>query len=54
MEIVAKGGSLLLGVGPYPEGILQDEIVSRLQNHRRMDEEEWYGYLQHCYNTPIL
>ena len=23
-------------------------------NHRRMDEEEWYGYLQHCYNTPIL
>lgn len=31
MEIVAKGGSLLLGVGPTPEGILQDEIVSRLQ-----------------------
>ena len=30
MEIVAKGGSLLLGVGPTPEGILQEEIVSRL------------------------
>ena len=30
IEIVAKGGSLLLGVGPTPEGILQEEIVSRL------------------------
>lgn len=31
MEIVAKGGSLLLGVGPTPEGLLQDEVVTRLQ-----------------------
>jgi alpha-L-fucosidase len=31
IEIVAKGGSLLLGVGPSDEGLLPDEIVSRLQ-----------------------
>lgn len=31
IEIVAKGGSLLLGVGPSPEGLLPDEVVGRLQ-----------------------
>ncbi|MDR2563684.1 MAG: alpha-L-fucosidase [Prevotellaceae bacterium] len=31
IEIVAKGGSLLLGVGPSSEGLLPDEVVSRLQ-----------------------
>jgi alpha-L-fucosidase len=31
IEIVAKGGSLLLGVGPTPEGILTPEAVQRLQ-----------------------
>jgi alpha-L-fucosidase len=31
IEIVAKGGSLLLGVGPTPEGLLTDEAVQRLQ-----------------------
>lgn len=30
VEIVAKGGSLLLGVGPSPEGLLPDEVVGRL------------------------
>ncbi len=30
IEIVAKGGSLLLGVGPTPEGLLTDEAVQRL------------------------
>ena len=30
-EVVAKGGSLLLGVGPTPEGIIQPEVVERLQ-----------------------
>ncbi|MEO6547760.1 MAG: alpha-L-fucosidase [Ferruginibacter sp.] len=30
IEIVAKGGSLLLGVGPKPDGTLPDEAVSRL------------------------
>lgn len=29
-EVVAKGGNLLLGVGPTPEGIIQPEVVSRL------------------------
>lgn len=29
-EIVAKGGSLLLGVGPTPEGLLEDKAVSIL------------------------
>lgn len=30
-EIVAKGGNLVLGVGPTPEGIIQPEAVERLQ-----------------------
>ena len=29
-EVVAKGGNLLLGVGPTPEGIIQPEAVERL------------------------
>ena len=31
IEVVAKGGSLVLGVGPTPEGLLQPEVVERLQ-----------------------
>ncbi len=31
VEVVAKGGSLLLGVGPKPDGTLPDEVVLRLQ-----------------------
>ncbi|MEG1660420.1 MAG: alpha-L-fucosidase [Bacteroides sp.] len=31
IEIVAKGGSLVLGIGPTPEGILQKEVVAHLQ-----------------------
>jgi len=31
IEIVAKGGSLLLGVGPTPEGLLTDDAIQRLQ-----------------------
>lgn len=30
-EVVAKGGSLLLGVGPTPEGLIEDESVKRLE-----------------------
>ncbi|MCZ4245559.1 alpha-L-fucosidase [Pedobacter punctiformis] len=30
IEIVAKGGSLLLGVGPKPDGTLPDEVIKRL------------------------
>lgn len=29
-EVVAKGGNLLLGVGPTPEGLIQPEAVERL------------------------
>lgn len=31
IEVVAKGGSLLLGVGPTPEGVIQPEVVDRLK-----------------------
>lgn len=31
IEVVAKGGSLLLGVGPKPDGTLTDESVQRLE-----------------------
>jgi len=31
IEIVAKGGSLLLGVGPKPDGTLSPEVVERLR-----------------------
>lgn len=30
-EIVAKGGNLVLGVGPTPQGLIQPEAVERLQ-----------------------
>lgn len=30
VEIVAKGGSLLLGIGPKPDGTLPDEVIDRL------------------------
>ncbi len=30
IEITAKGGNLLLGVGPTPDGIIEDEVVTRL------------------------
>ena len=32
VEIVAKGGNLVLGVGPTPEGLIQPEAVSRLKS----------------------
>jgi alpha-L-fucosidase len=31
IEVVAKGGSLLLGIGPKPDGTLPDEAVERMQ-----------------------
>ncbi len=31
VEIVAKGGNLVLGVGPTPQGLIQPEAVERLQ-----------------------
>jgi len=32
VEIVAKGGSLLLGVGPKPDGTLPDEVTKKLED----------------------
>lgn len=31
IEVVAKGGSLLLGIGPKPDGNLPEEAVIRLK-----------------------
>jgi alpha-L-fucosidase len=31
IEVVAKGGSLLLGVGPKPDGTMPDEAVKRME-----------------------
>jgi alpha-L-fucosidase len=31
IEVVAKGGSLLLGVGPTPEGLIEEPSIDRLQ-----------------------
>ena len=31
IEVVAKGGNLVLGVGPTAEGLIQPEVVERLQ-----------------------
>lgn len=31
IEIVAKGGNLLLGIGPKPDGTLPDDVISRLE-----------------------
>ncbi len=31
IEVVSKGGNLLLNVGPRPDGTIQPEFVSRLQ-----------------------
>ncbi|HET6769074.1 MAG TPA: alpha-L-fucosidase, partial [Chitinophagaceae bacterium] len=31
IEVVAKGGSLLLGVGPKPDGTFTDEAIQRLR-----------------------
>lgn len=31
VEIVAKGGNLLLGIGPKPDGTLPDEVIQRLE-----------------------
>lgn len=31
VEVVAKGGSLLLGIGPRPDGTLPEDVVARLE-----------------------
>ena len=47
IEVVAKGGNLVLGVGPTPEGLIQPEAVVRLDSIGR-----WLGqYGQAIYET---
>lgn len=51
-EIVAKGGSLLLGVGPTPEGLIEDGAAERLEkigSWLRLNGEAIYSTV----TTPI-
>lgn len=50
LEIVAKGGNLLLGVGPTPEGLFSQEQVSRL--HEIGDWLDRYG--EAIYHTRAI
>lgn len=49
IEVVAKGGCLLLGVGPTPEGLIQPEVVERLQSVGKWLEKNGEA----IYNTRI-
>ena len=46
-EIVAKGGCLLLGVGPTPSGVIEDEAVGGSQGDRRVDGPLRRGAIQY-------
>ena len=49
IETVSKGGNLLLGIGPKPDGTLPDDVVTRLQRIG-----EWTGKNgEAIYNTRI-
>lgn len=48
-EVVAKGGNLVLGVGPSPEGLIQSEAVDRLKEIGKWLQR--YG--RAIYNTTI-
>jgi alpha-L-fucosidase len=49
IEVVAKGGSLLLGVGPKPDGTLTEESVQRLKEVGRWMDKNGEA----IYNTRI-
>lgn len=49
VEIVAKGGSLLLGIGPKPDGTLPAEVISRLEEIGRWTSKNGKA----IYNTRI-
>lgn len=50
VEVVAKGGSLLLGVGPTPEGLIEPPVVERLYEIGRWLEKNGEA----IYNTRPL
>jgi alpha-L-fucosidase len=46
VEVVSKGGNLLLNVGPKPDGTIQDEFVTRLEaigEWMKVNSESIYG-----------
>lgn len=52
VEVVAKGGNLLLGIGPKPDGTLPEEVVNRLKKigeWTRKNGEAIYN----TRNTPV-
>jgi alpha-L-fucosidase len=49
VEIVAKGGSLLLGIGPKPDGTLPDEVTQKLSEIGKWTSKNGHA----IYNTRI-
>ena len=52
MEVVAKGGNLLLGVGPTAEGLIEQPTVKRLQEIGRWMQKNGKA-IYHTRITPI-
>jgi len=52
IEVVAKGGSLLLGVGPTPEGIIEPEVVRILDEIGQWLKDNGEA-IYNTRNTPI-
>ena len=53
IEIVSKGGNLLLNVGPTPEGTIQPEFIARLKGigkWLKVNGESIYGTTSSCFN----
>lgn len=46
-EITAKGGCLLLGVGPTADGVIEEEVTKRLH------EVEWLRFNGKLFIIPV-